>query len=115
MGERSYGSTYASGGTSVERVKLFITAYQDAPADADIEIRLAHDEAEAVFVVVSLVGASHAFTPDEARVVANSFEDTLRTFPDATETRGFPDVIMGLRACADRAAATPSPPDITRD
>lgn len=87
-----------------KRMRKFLRKYQNAPADADIEIRVGHsaDTAEPA-VIVSIGPDLHGFTSGEARLIAAAAEDTLNKFPGHAETEGLPNLILALRYGADSA------------
>ena len=91
-----------------KRTKKFLRAYSRAPNDADIAVRIGHEESEgAPAVFISIGNDMHAFSVWEARVVAAAAEKTL---PMSNGNDGLENLILALRLGADTAEkAGPSP------
>lgn len=85
----------------------FLAAFRDAPNDADIDMRIGgtEDGEPAILVSISNGGGDHAMMASEARTLAGIMEDTMREFPNDPESAALPNIIMGLRAAADKAAS----------
>lgn len=88
-----------------ERVKDFLKAYRAADDDTDIDVRIGATEDGSPAVVISINGAYHAFTSDEARRLALIAEEGMRSFPNDPESSGLPNLILCLRMGADKAEA----------
>lgn len=85
------------------RVLEFIDAYRHAPNDADVEIMLGMDEDQRPALLVNVAGSSHCLLVTEARKVADLMESAMNAYPNDPESRGLPNIIMGLRAACEKA------------
>lgn len=89
-------------------ILAFIRDFQDAPNDADIEIRTGSPATGGpCYVVVTLSGKNTAFLPDDADKLALIMDDAMRRFPSEPAAMTLPNIIMGLRQGAAVARATP--------
>lgn len=95
---------------AAERVKDFLNAYRAADDDADIDVRIGTVEDGSPAVVISINGAFHGFTSDEARRIALIAEEGMRACPDDPESASLPNLIMALRMGADEADAASTRP-----
>jgi hypothetical protein len=84
------------------RVKRFLRDFWAASNDTDIEITIGSVEG-APAVLVSFCGRDHGFSSSEARRIAQAMEDGMRKMPTHPDAATLPNIIMGLRAGADRA------------
>jgi hypothetical protein len=80
----------------------FIKAYLDADDDTDIEMRAARSENEPAVVLIHIGKTPFALPTRIVRKVADFLESQMRLFHGAPEVAGFPDMVMSMRACADK-------------
>lgn len=92
-------------GRPIDRVLRFMREYLDSPDDADIDFRIGHSEDGAPAVAVSINGSMHCFTSPEARSIARIVEKTLNDLPKDGMATDLPNLILGMRAVADKAEA----------
>lgn len=84
--------------------EAFIAAYRDCPAGARIDLTLAaHARTNQTWVHCAIDGAAFVFTPAAARTMADVFETAIRSFPGHPTTEDMADIVVALRATADRA------------
>jgi hypothetical protein len=89
---------------SPESAAEFVATFQRLPHDGDVEFvlsRIDTPDGEAILVVM-LGKRAFAFDPDSARTMADSFEAAIRKFPDMDLLNDFANMVLGLRASADR-------------
>lgn len=87
------------------RVLAFLKAYENAPNDADVEIRTGKSEDGDPAIMVSIGSDNHALFAWEARKIADIMERVLNENPDNPETEALPNIILALRAGADAAVS----------
>lgn len=81
-----------------KRAVSFIRAYQHAAPGDDIAFRVGTG------IVGIQIGRSHyGLTAQEARMVADIFEDSIKKFPNEPECASFPNLIMALRHAAEKS------------
>lgn len=87
-----------------KRIKKFLRSYRNAPGGMDIAMKIGRvAETGESAVLIGIGKTMHAFTVEEARHLADVAEDALRKYPQAAESEGIPDLIIGLRYAADQA------------
>jgi hypothetical protein len=84
------------------RVERFLRDFWAASDDTEIEITIGSVEGEPA-VLVSFCGRDHGFSSSEARRLAQVMEDDMNHMPTHPDAATLPNMIMGLRAGADRA------------
>lgn len=82
----------------------FIRQYMELPDDADIEFGITSDKSSGEkFAFISFCdGRRWHFSKKAANVTAKVMEESLRQFPSWSEVRGFDNVIVSLRHCAEQ-------------
>jgi hypothetical protein len=85
------------------RITRFLRDFWAASNDTDIEITTGFVAGEPA-VLVSFCGRDHGFSAAEARRIAQVMEDAMNNMPTHPDAATLPNIIMGLRAGADRAA-----------
>ena len=88
--------TVTTTGDTLTRSMAFVREWQDATAEADIEIRGGETLDGKRGLVVTLNGQHHAFTTDEARILVQVVQSALNKFPDEGRSEGLPNLIAGL-------------------
>jgi hypothetical protein len=88
------------------RVMNFLREFQAASNDTDIEVRTGHMEGGEPSVGVFMNDKVHGFTAKEARKLAKIMEDAMHANPNEPEAKTLPNIIMALRAGADKAEQT---------
>jgi hypothetical protein len=84
------------------RAEQFLRDFWAASNDTNIEITIGSVEGEPA-VLVSFCGRDHGFSSGEARQIAQAMENGMRKMPTHPDAATLPNIIMGLRAGADRA------------
>jgi hypothetical protein len=84
------------------RVERFLRDFWAASNDTGIEITIGSVDGEPA-VLVSFCGRDHGFSSSEARQIALGMEDAMNNMPTHPDAATLPNIIMGLRAGADRA------------
>jgi hypothetical protein len=84
------------------RVKRFLRDFWAASDDTEIEITTGSVDGEPA-VLVSFNGRDHGFSSGEARWLAQIMEFGMNKMPTHPDVAALPNIIMGLRAGADRA------------
>jgi beta-phosphoglucomutase-like phosphatase (HAD superfamily) len=86
------------------RVLALLNDYRVAPPDADVEVHIGTTEEGAAALVIEFCKKSHALLASEAQKLADIVEQTMREFPhDDPEVLGLPNLILALRAGADKS------------
>lgn len=86
------------------RVLAFLSAFHDAPNDADIDLRIGRSEHGEAAVLITIQGTDHVLTCGEALKIASVFEETMNKFPNEPDAKTLPNIIMVLRLGAEKAA-----------
>ena len=87
------------------RVQAFMAAFQAANNDADLELRVGETGDGEAAIAISLNGKTHGFTAGEARRLARIAENAMRACPRDPAAATLPNLILALRAGADKAEA----------
>jgi hypothetical protein len=87
-------------GDTPTRIGNFLDAFIDAPGSAALIIQGGHDEDGTPAMVIILGGVTHAFTTDEARMVADVAESCMRKFRDSAGM--WANLAMSLREYSKR-------------
>jgi hypothetical protein len=90
--------------TPRQRVLAFLATYREASNDADIEVRIGTTDTSPA-IMVSLCGCEHYFLTEEARMIADIAEKAMAQYPNDPESASLPNMILALRAGADKADA----------
>ena len=85
-----------------ERVMRFLAAFEAAPNDADIKLRIGH-VGDTAAVVIGIDNINYGLLATEAVMVAKIMEDTMQQFPMDSRSDELPNIIMGLREAAKQA------------
>lgn len=90
-------------GSPVQRCLALVRAFRDAPGGADIAISAGVTTTGIKALVVKIDGSLYGVTLWEARRVAQLMEQAMGLYPAPDVLANMSDMIMGLRAAADKA------------
>lgn len=85
----------------INGMEKFIDAFMAASDDTEICVGLGTDGTGERFVMASVDEITLALLPSESRIFAGVVEEAMHKFASFPETRGFDDLILGLRTGAD--------------
>lgn len=94
-----------------DRALLLFEAWRSASADADIEVRIGHTSTGEPAVLVDIAGEPHAFTAEEADVIAKIVEGSLAKFGQEAIAEGLDNLIIALRSGSKAARRAPHTED----
>lgn len=96
MTDTTENFTVTTSGNSLTRALAFIKEWQDANADADIEIRGGKTTKGENGLCVTLNGKHHAFTARESRVLVEVVQSAIDAMPAESRSEGLPNLVKGL-------------------
>jgi hypothetical protein len=80
-----------------DRMMNFLSAWRVADNDTDIDVRIGSSTEGIPAVLISIGQDMHAFTADEADIVAKSARSSLRKFGQAAVDEGLDNLILALQ------------------